>query len=416
MFFKINLFSIIVILIFSTGCSIQPTINKDQDLKELNSPAPNTDQDQGPGSEADLNPAPNTGGTTPTPNTTYEDEAGIQYFGRWEIENSSKATASWGAVYLKARFEGTSLKINLNDSQNDFNYRIDGGQLQLLQPTSATQYTLATGLNDGEHTFELYRRSSGGWGQTVFNGLVLDPGKNLLPPPTRPTRKIEVIGDSISVGFGNEGGGGNSREQENGYMAYGPQLARKFNAEWSIIGHSGQGVYRNLYENLPPSQDNMTDEFLLTHFPAWSGMQNSSWDFSKWQPDALLVVLGTNDFSGNEVPTKYNFETAYSAFLSTIRARYPNTVIFAVGTFMYNWGVHSQFDNCNSYICNVVAQKNANGDGNIHCIDPGAGQSGNGHWLPNASDYINDWTHPTIPGHTIIADNLYQTIKPILGW
>ena len=345
------------------------------------------------------------------------DVGGIQYYGRWDFSDPENPSASWGSVYLEARFEGTSVGIRLDDPNNDFQYRIDDGPLIGLSPTSASEYPLAAGLADGAHTLAVYRRTAGGWGRTELNGLTLDMGKTLLAPPPRPTRKIEIIGHSISVGFGNEGSGGTSRSSENGYMAFGPQLARMFGAEWSVVGHSGQGLFRNLNEPLPPTQKHMPDEFRLTHFPVWPGQPNTPWDFDSWQPDALLIALGTNDFSGADpFPSATEFGAAYSEFLTFLRGAYPDAELFCVGTFAYNWGTPAQFDDCNRYICAVVAAKNAQGDDRIHCVDPGAGPDGNGHWLPNSSDYINDWTHPTVAGHTIIAENLHAIMQPVLGW
>ncbi len=347
---------------------------------------------------------------------------GIQYFGRWDLSSPPNASASWGDVYLKARFEGTSVAIQLSDANNDFQFSIDGGAPQILSPTSATSYSLGSGLADGVHSLEFYRRSGGSFGRTTVSGLVLDPGKNILAPEARPARKLEVLGDSISVGYGNEntaGMVGTSRATENGFQAYGPQLARMLGAEWRVVAHSGQGLYRNLGEDLSTigSTQHMPDEFLLTFFP--DALTNPNWQFDGWKPDVFIVTLGTNDFSWKQwnvdpgpgwEPTEEAYVGAYQEFLSFVRSSYPNAEVFAVGTFIATSG--NQFGRCNQYICKAVTQTN---DAHVHCVDPSSiGPSGA--WLPSGSDYIGDWTHPTVAGHTKVAEHLRDIIKPIMGW
>jgi lysophospholipase L1-like esterase len=327
---------------------------------------------------------------------------------------------------LKARFEGTSVGIRLEDAQafavgNDYEYSVDGSKATILSPSAATEYPLASGLPDGAHTLELVRRTEGSYGKTVVGGLILDPGKQLLVPPPRPSRRVEVVGDSISAGFGDEGQGGSDRHTQNGNMAFGPQLARLLQAEWSVVAHSGRGLYRNLGEQAPLVQPHMPDEFKLTHFltsnvlPA-AGTPDSFWDFDSWKPDVVLVVLGTNDFAQpGPFPAEADFGAAYHRFLSFLRAVYPRAVIFCVGTFVREDGFFGdQWKTANQYICDVAATENASGDQRIHCIDPCA-QSPMG-WLPDATDYIGDWTHPTVAGHTIIAEHLRDIVAPTMGW
>jgi lysophospholipase L1-like esterase len=303
------------------------------------------------------------------------------------------------------------VRLSIADAQNTFTYSIDGGAQQLAGPGLNGEVQLASGLPDGEHVLELYRRSEGGYGKTLISGLALDGGKQLLAPPARPARKIEVVGDSISAGFGDEGMGGSTPQTQNGYAAYGPQLARLLGAEWSVIAHSGQGMYRNLCEPMPPSAQHMPDEFLLTQHPAVPG---PPWDFASWQPDVLVVTLGTNDFSDYppgscQAPDLDGFTAAYAGFLKLARSKYQHAEIFAVGTFIAT--AANQFGMCNQAICAAVERL---ADPQVHCIDPATGSGGM--WLIGPGDYIGDWTHPTVAGHTKVAERLAAIIKPVLGW
>lgn len=340
------------------------------------------------------------------------DEApGIQYIGRWDRSDPNVATASWGPVGIRARFTGASVRVRIVDVANTFSLSIDGGQPKTIGPGLNGEVELASGLAAGEHLLELFRRSEGNYGKTAVSGLVLDSGEQLLPPPTRPQRKIEVVGDSISAGYGNEGMGGTTPLTQNGYAAFGPQLARLLGAEWSIIAHSGQGMYRNLCETMPPTAQHMPEEFLLTQHPAVPGSQ---WNFESWQPDVLLVALGTNDFSDYppgscQPPDLDGFQQAYAGFLGLARAKYPRAEIFAVGTFIAT--ATNQFGTCNQTICAAVESV---ADPHVHCVDPSTGSDG--FWLIGPDDYIGDWTHPTVAAHSKVAERLAAIIKPVLGW
>jgi lysophospholipase L1-like esterase len=349
--------------------------------------------------------------------------SGVQYYGRWDTSDAANPVGNWGDIYLKAKFEGTSVGVVLDDANDDFEWSVDGAPMQRLSPNEAHQYTLATGLTDTTHTLSLYRLTEGSFGLTVVSGILLDAGKSLLPADPRPSRRIEVIGDSISAGFGNENAAASAspvydRHTQNGYMAYGPQLARMLDAEWSVVAHSGQGLYRNLCEPLPPGSDHMPDEFKLMFYPDGAGDLDPAWSFDSWQPDVLIIALGTNDWMDYPpgscgLPGDADFTGAYESFLAFARSVYPSAEIFALGTFMSAAG--NPFARCNADICSAVNAMTAQGDAHVHCIDPG-GTGPDGAWLPDETDFVGDWTHPTIAGDTKVANRLRDIIKPIVGW
>jgi lysophospholipase L1-like esterase len=297
----------------------------------------------------------------------------------------------------------------MTDSINAFQYSIDNGAMKVLDPPVGSQVSLASGLTDGTHSLQFWRRTEGSYGPTVINGLVLDPGKQVLSPSARPPHKIEVLGDSISAGYGDEdpanSGLGSSATSENAYDAYGPQLARMLNAEWSIVARSGFGMYRNLCAS---AGDVMPLEFKLVESPVVAG--GPSWDFSQWQADVLIVTLGTNDWANYEcmstpLPTDSEFETAYEQFLTYARMVYPKAEIFAVGVFLSS-AFGTQWPECNADISAAVTHM---GDSHMHAVDSST-------WLDPTTDFIGDDTHPTVAGHTKIATKLAGVIKPVLGW
>jgi lysophospholipase L1-like esterase len=158
------------------------------------------------------------------------------------------------------------------------------------------------------------------------------------------------------------------------------------------------------------------DEFTLIQFlnaltmPA-AGTPGTFWNFDTWKPDVVIIELGTNDVAEwPTAPPEADFVAAYRAFLTVLHQVYPDAHIFCLGTFVPENG-DPKWQQCNQSICEAVSQQN---DPHVHCVNPSA-NSPQG-WLPDVSDYIGDWTHPTVAGHTIIANHLHDVIAPIMGW
>ena len=119
--------------------------------------------------------------------------------------------------------------------------------------------------------------------------------------PLQPyARKIEVAGDSITSGEGL--GGALSERTWNanafGYVnSYPYLLGDMLNADIHVISHSGFGVYCNWCgerkETIPPYYDQICG--LAPGDKNAELGAHDKWNFSLWQPDAVIVNLGTND-------------------------------------------------------------------------------------------------------------------------
>ncbi|KAM0415668.1 hypothetical protein ACHAPT_013395 [Fusarium lateritium] len=72
-------------------------------------------------------------------------------------------------------------------------------------------------------------------------------------------RKIEIIGDSISVGYGLDGvlPCTDSAVIQNNGKTYGALAARALDANYSVVAWSGKGLIRNYASNPPDSQPPM---------------------------------------------------------------------------------------------------------------------------------------------------------------
>ena len=121
----------------------------------------------------------------------------------------------------------------MTDGGNNYFEVVVDGQHSVLSLQQGTKtYPLASNLSDVAHDLLLYRRSESFFGETTFNGFDVDPSA-YLPGSAVPTKRLEVIGDSISAGYGNEGTLPCTFEPktENHYLSYGPLAARTLGAE-----------------------------------------------------------------------------------------------------------------------------------------------------------------------------------------
>ena len=326
----------------------------------------------------------------------------IQYYGRWDRSNSTKATHSWPGVYIYAEFEGTSIGVRLFDNFTYFNVFVDGRLYPLFKGDvyGDANYTLVSGLADGPHTILFTKRCETTWTKFTFYGFILDDGKSLLPPPPRPERKIEFIGDSFTSASGNEyTEEGTPPETElvtNAYEGFGAIIARNYEADYTLSSCSGYGMVLDwtgdYNKNIPDCFDRT---LLYTSSPKW--------DFSQWIPNLVVIGLGLNDYSGFEgwegPVSEENtalYKSRYREFISTLRDLYPGVKILAVATHV-EW--------MREHIAEVVAEENADGNRDVFYAQYSYYEGG----------YVNNG-HPNVATHYGIADELIAAIDTINAW
>lgn len=261
------------------------------------------------------------------------------YTGRIDFADPSAPSVSWPGSSIKANFTGTSLAIKLDDQlgKNYFNVIVDGEAQHpyVLEAKKGEQiYEISRALTPGNHSVEIYKRTEGEEGATLFKGLVLDADAKLLAPPPRPTRRMEIYGDSISTGMGNEGadnGMDHLLSEKNNYWAYGAITARNLNAELHTISQSGIGIMISWFPFIMPQ---FYDQLSAV------GDNKTQWDFSRWTPDLVVINLLQNDSwlidrekRLHPIPSDAQRVQAYIDFVRSIRAKYPSAqIVCALGS------------------------------------------------------------------------------------
>jgi len=256
------------------------------------------------------------------------DNPNIEYIGRFDFSRPGIVRFDWPGVQIKTHFSGTFCSVKLKDGNNDYNIFIDGKLSKVLRTSSDTIYTIAENLKDTLHSLLITKRTEALNDIAAFGGFILNPGSSLYPVIQEKKRKIEFIGDSFIAGLGSEGKTPDclfSRETDNNYIAFGPVLARRLNADYSIIAISGIGIVRNHGDSTRISKRTMPYYYERTCLN-----EELKWNFQKWQPDLVVLRLGNNDYWKKPYPTISAFHTAYIKFLKRIRKLYPKASILVL--------------------------------------------------------------------------------------
>jgi hypothetical protein len=331
------------------------------------------------------------------------DHSQFLYTGRVDFSNAKSPSLSWPGTSIKANFSGKSLTVVLDDSagKNFFNVIIDGKDTHpfVLQTKQGEHsYLISNSLTEGPHNLEIYKRTEGAEGASQFKGLQLANKASLLTLPQRPERRMEIYGDSISSGAGNEAadnGEDDLASEKNNYLAYGAIAARALNAELHTISQSGIGVMISWFDfTMPQFYDQLSAV----------GNNNSSWDFSSWTPHLVLINLMQNDkwLIDNEkrlqpLPNDEQRIAAYQQFIQTIRSKYPKAqIICALGSMDA-----TETEKWPNYVRQAVKNLQKQGDTQLDTL-----------FFP----FTGYGQHPRVAQHQANANQLTAFIREKMQW
>jgi hypothetical protein len=241
------------------------------------------------------------------------------FLGRFDLRDPSAPRCAWTGCGLSTRIDGTALDLVVGGAPDIvFEVTVDGVPTTTITSTpSASTFRIADGLAPGEHDVAVFRRSEALFGDTELPGFVPARGSELVATPEPRSHHLEVLGDSISAGYGNEGCPF-SPSTENGYLTYAAIAARAVDADLHLEARSGIGMYRSGPGSDPATLPEVYPLTLLDD-------PTASWLFSSWTPDVIVINLGTNDFALGDPGEP--FVTTYVAFVRGLRARYPAALI-----------------------------------------------------------------------------------------
>lgn len=375
---------------------------------------------------------------TITPDTmlrTYDaDDANIQYTGRIDFTNPKQPRFALGGTSITAAFKGIGVSVLLKDEhrygmwRNYYDAAVDGtvvSKIRLDDDITVIKYPVASDLPYGDHVVTIMKRTEANVGVGFFLGLEI--AGEIQPPSPRPPHKMLIFGDSITAGSGvevPEGDPGCSADGwgqpvQNADVAYGPVAARMLDAEYHVLGVAGIGLVRN-FESDPTKGDTrpMPQVYRLT-FPESTPPSTAIWPAASYQPDAIVIALGTNDFSpgllnadntpadGRPMMDPGTFATAYVGLIDGLRADYPTAHIFTMGSPMLvdGWptAAYTSKSNLEAALGIVGDHYAAAGDTKIHEVLVSKQSGGCA-------------AHPDVAGQAITGMELAAAVKPAMGW
>ena len=259
------------------------------------------------------------------------DDKNLRYIGRF----TEDYRFAWTGCAIEAEFTGSQVTASFKTINTKKTIAmtavLDGEEQVIYIKPGQEDYLLGSGLKEGKHRLLLFRRSEASFGVLQFKGLKLSEGSKLTAPHLR-TRKIHVIGDSITCGYGNEAATlqeGNTVENENGYMSYAAITARRFDADIVMTCWSGKGMSRNG----PGNTDHSTTIPKLFDY-ILPKQKKEIYQHKNFIPDVFVINLGTNDLrkQGRRDLQKEPYVKAYKNFIKRLRNHAPNAhIILTIG-------------------------------------------------------------------------------------
>lgn len=260
----------------------------------------------------------------------------VEMFGRYDGREPDQPRFGYPGGGFLFRFSGTSarLKAMIDSDKGALSIVVDhGAPVMRLLNKGENDVVLADGLEDAAHTVEVYKRTETVQGVLTIESIRLTSGGRLLQPSPLPVRKLMFIGDSVTCGAGIAN---NSickpdplHPANDAYNAYGMVLGRWLDAQSDLVCYGGRGLERD-YRGLNAADGVLNaPQFVHLAIASDDPATRASWDVSHWQPDAIIVSLGTNDFNlQKSKPLDENrWVQEYLNFVQALRKDYPHSFI-----------------------------------------------------------------------------------------
>lgn len=240
--------------------------------------------------------------------------------------------------------------------------------------------------------------------------IVVDSAEGPRPTAAK-ARRIEVIGDSITCGYGMDDEDPEHHfltSTEDATLAYAYRTAAALNAEHSLVSISGYGVISGYTAT---AEEKIAAQTIPQYYSKmgfcyapWQGRraEDTPWDHAAFRPDLIIINLGTNDDSYclDHADRQADYRAHYTAFLRDVRRSNPDAKILCMLGIM------------GERLCphmTAAAEEFARetGDRNIVTL----------HFSEQLAEdgRTADW-HPTARTHKKAAEKLTAAVREWMGW
>lgn len=204
-------------------------------------------------------------------------------------------------------------------------------------------YTLYEGVEEKQVTLTIMKYSEAAFGKCGIRYIEIDT-EHLCPAPTAGSRRMEIIGDSITCGYGVEAESELipfHTATENPTKSYSLLTAKALNAEVNLVSWSGNGIISGYVEETATAP---SDKWLMPEVYQYTDISGSEtlygedetkwekWDFKRFIPDIILINLGTNDCSWCKdiQERRDHYREEYVRFLDYVREHNPKAQILCM--------------------------------------------------------------------------------------
>ena len=311
--------------------------------------------------------------------------------------SGTNVSFSWEGV--SARFsviDASTISLTASTSgigTGTFHTLVDGALISnwTLHGGAISNITIATTLSSGKHDIVIWsatdpiRRSWDTLPRWVNSFHSFYSDGLLTPGPPLPNRRLRIIGDSITAGNQID----NDTCEDDHLGSYGARLCQIFDANCQTLAISGKGIFKNCCDN----DVTMTELARRTIVSA----PDLLYDDADFQPDAVILALGTND-AGKKNGTAWvaNFSAVYADYLVNLTIVHKNTalpIFCVVGPITHEYY---------PWVENAIAAASARGVSRATIL--------------NWTAAVDRCGHPAWQAHADGADTFHPIIAAALGW
>ncbi len=348
------------------------------------------------------------------------EEKNVKLLGRTMLVGENLWMA-WSATGVEFEFEGKQLSVSILGGKAATDFSVDNCFAKIGIYVNDVRVTTDL-VRQPRKTYEILNSEEEckvkvriiKLSEAPMSTIGIEPiiTEGTISPVAKAAHCIEFIGDSITCGYGVDDldlRNTFSTATEDVTKGYAYLTAKELGMDAHFISCSGYGVLsgytgdpqvQNTTELLPPYYEKMG--FSRDVFEGELSPQDVRWDFGKYQPELIVLNLGTNDNSFcQEIPERWDsFKERYAAFLQMIRRNNPEAMILCV------YGVME--DRIAPMVEKAVeAYKEQSGDTRIEYlyITPDDGSRG----------YAVDF-HPAPATHALAAEIVVEKIKKLISF
>lgn len=345
------------------------------------------------------------------------DTKNVRFIGRvmpledtlWMALSGTGVEFSVNGTYVKITFLADDTWSGVPENRVRVAVYVDGERVtDTLLEQPEVNVTAFSSEEKETHVVRIIKLSESAMSTCGISGIETD---GTIASTENKSHLIEFIGDSITCGYGVDD---EDRDHhfatgtEDVTRAYAYKTAQALNVDYSMVSFSGYGIVSGYTDTGEKTDNQLVPEYYEKHgfsYGTYKGEykpQNVVWDFTKRQPDLIVINLGTNDMSYvlDKADRREEYITGYLTFLKTVRKKNPTAQFLCVLGIM------------GEALCPAVEEvveryKAETGDTKITYM-------GFTDQLPE-DGYAADW-HPTEKTHRKAAEKLTEEIKSIMGW